>query len=86
MKELILAYQGEMTLKGLNRGKFECRRRSEGRPPYVPLFEQIVGRGALTPPQAVGAGHVPPAAFPLQRVCRKAAGRACPAPTAAHPF
>ena len=63
-----------------------CRRRPEGRPPYVPLFEQIVGRGALTPPQAVGAGHVPPAAFPLQRVCRKAAGRACPAPTAAHPF
>ena len=25
MKELILAYQGEMTLKGLNRGKFEAR-------------------------------------------------------------
>lgn len=25
MKELILAYQGEMTLKGLNRGKFESR-------------------------------------------------------------
>ena len=25
MKEIILAYQGEMTLKGLNRGKFEAR-------------------------------------------------------------
>ena len=25
MKELILAYQGEMTLKGLNRAKFEAR-------------------------------------------------------------
>ena len=24
MKEIILAYQGEMTLKGLNRGKFEA--------------------------------------------------------------
>ena len=25
MKEIILAYQGEMTLKGLNRSKFEAR-------------------------------------------------------------
>ena len=25
MKEMILAYQGEMTLKGLNRNKFEAR-------------------------------------------------------------
>ena len=25
MKEIILAYQGEMTLKGLNRAKFEAR-------------------------------------------------------------
>lgn len=28
-----------------------CWWRPEGRPPYEPLFGQIVGRGALTPPQ-----------------------------------
>src|SRR5699024_7322038 len=40
MKEIILAYQGEMTLKGLNRGKFEAglansiRRRLEDLGPF----------------------------------------------------
>ena len=34
----------------------------------------------------VGAGHVPPSAFPSQHFCRKAAGRACPAPTGHQSF
>ena len=37
MKEIILAYQGEMTLKGLNRSKFEARL-AKSIPPYFQNF------------------------------------------------